>query len=167
VLLARTFSSRARCTGQNRSGSVRCMSAATEEHVARGQDGVDPAVKMHPELTIPHLRNAIDWVEEQAGDLVDVYQELRNVFITLVGIFGVKPLDSFSPYKKHKRHDVAKHRLTSLRGRLTPRVIQAVEPKGSMRPSAIRPTTITRANLPASTAGPGWAPTSRESPATI
>lgn len=93
-----------------------------------------------PGLTIAHLRNAIDFVEEKAGDLIDLYFEQANIFSAVVGIMGVRALDSFSPYKRHKHPDVAQQRFPdlSLKGRLDPPPREALESKGSSRPWAIQ-----------------------------
>ncbi len=68
------------------------------------------------------------------------YYEQSNVFSGVVGIFGIKALDSFSPYKKHKHPDIAQQRFPdlSLDGKLNPPSEQALESKGSTRPWAIQ-----------------------------
>jgi hypothetical protein len=103
-------------------------------------DGFDVAVARPPGLTIAHLRNAIDYVEEQAEELIDLYFEQANIFSGVVGIMGVRALDSFSPYKKHKHPDVAQQRFPdlSLKGKLNPPPREALESKGSTRPWAIQ-----------------------------
>ncbi len=92
------------------------------------------------ELKIAHIRNAIEYVEEQTAEFVDVYYEQANVFSALVGIFGIRALSSLSPYKKHKHPDVAQQRFPdlSLRGRLNPPPEQALESKGTTRPHALQ-----------------------------
>ena len=69
--------------------------------MAFSRDGFDKAVPLSPGLTIAHLRNAIDFVEERAEDLIDLYFEQANLFSGLIGILGVRALDSLSPYKRH------------------------------------------------------------------
>ncbi len=51
-------------------------------------------------LTIPQLRKAIEYIEREAGDLVDLYAEQANVFSALVGILGTRALDQVSGYEK-------------------------------------------------------------------
>lgn len=87
-----------------------------------------------------HIRQAVDYVEEQASDLVDLYYEQANVFSGIVGIFGIKALDAFSPYKRHKHPDVAQQRFPdlSLGGKQNPPPELALESKGSTRPWAVQ-----------------------------
>jgi hypothetical protein len=103
-------------------------------------DGFDRAVPLPPGLTVAHLRNAIDFVEEKAEELIDLYFEQANIFSAVVGIFGVRALDSLSPYKRHKHPDVAQQRFPdlSLGGKLNPPANEALESKGSTRPWAIQ-----------------------------
>lgn len=108
--------------------------------MALSADGFDRAVPLPPGLTVAHLRNAVDFVEEKAEDLIDLYFEQANIFSGVIGIFGVRALDSLSPYKRHKHPDVAQQRFPdlSLRGRLNPPPLEALESKGSTRPWAIQ-----------------------------
>src|SRR3989304_7871733 len=87
-----------------------------------------------------HIRQAVDYVEKQTSELVDLYYEQANVFSGIVGIFGTKALDAFSPYKRHKHPDVAQQRFPdlSLGGKLNPPSHLALESKGSTRPWAIQ-----------------------------
>jgi hypothetical protein len=87
-----------------------------------------------------HIERAVEYVEKQTADLIDLYLEQANVFSAIVGIFGVKALHAVSPYKKHKHPDVAQQRFPdlSLSGRLDPPPQQALESKGSTRPWAIQ-----------------------------
>jgi len=104
------------------------------------EKGFNKSVLLPPELRIAHIREAIDYVEERAAELVDIYFEQANVFSGIVSMFGVKALDSLSPYQKHKHPDVAQQRFPdlSLRGRLNPPREQALESKGSRRPWALQ-----------------------------
>jgi len=43
--------------------------------LAFSNDGFDKAVALPPGLTIAHLRNAIEFVEEKAEELIDLYLE--------------------------------------------------------------------------------------------
>ncbi len=108
--------------------------------MAFSNDGFDRAVELPPGLTIAHLRNAIDFVEEKAEELIDLYLEQANIFSAVVGIMGVRALDSFSPYKRHKHPDVAQQRFPdlSLKGKLDPPPRESLESKGSARPWAIQ-----------------------------
>lgn len=87
-----------------------------------------------------HIRKAVDFVEKQTADLIDLYCEQANMFSGIVGIFGVKALDAISPYKRHKHPDIAQQRFPdlSLGGRLNPSPQLALESKGSTRPWAIQ-----------------------------
>jgi len=87
-----------------------------------------------------HIRQAVDYVEKQASDLVDLYYEQANVFSGIVGIFGIKALDAFSPYKRHKHPDIAQQRFPdlSLGGKQNPLPELALESKGSTRPWAVQ-----------------------------
>jgi hypothetical protein len=103
-------------------------------------EGFDTSVKLPPELKISHVRKAIEYIEREAAELIEVYYEQANVFSGLVGIFGVRALDSFSPYKKHKHPDVAQQRFPdlSLGGHQNPPPDQALESKGTTRPWALQ-----------------------------
>ncbi|MCP9460437.1 MAG: hypothetical protein NNA24_00135 [Nitrospira sp.] len=105
-----------------------------------GEDGFDRSVKLPPQLTIAHIRNAIAYIEKEAAEFIDVYFEQSNVFSALVGILGARALNSFSPYKKHKHPDVAQQRFPdlSLKGKLNPPAIRSLESKASTRPWALQ-----------------------------
>ncbi len=98
-------------------------------------EGFDRNVALPPELKISHIRKAIEYIERETTELVEVYFEQANVFSGLIGIFGVRALHSLSPYKKHKHPDVAQQRFPdmSLGGRLNPPSEQALESKGTTR----------------------------------
>ena len=108
--------------------------------MAFSDDGFDSTVKRPPGLTIPHIRAAINFVEERAEDLIDLYYEQANIFSGVVGILGVRALDSLTPYKRHKHPDTAQQRFPdlSLKGQLNPPAIEALESKGSTRPWSIQ-----------------------------
>ena len=103
-------------------------------------EGFDRNVALPPDLKISHIRKAIEYIEREATDLIEVYFEQANVFSGLVGIFGVRALHSLSPYKKQKHPDVAQQRFPdmSLSGRLNPPPEQALESKGTTRPWALQ-----------------------------
>lgn len=92
------------------------------------------------DLTETHIKKAVEYVENEAAELVDLYFEQANVFSAVVGILGIKALAAFSPYKKHKHPDVAQQRFPdlSLNGKLNPPPTQALESKGSTRPWPIQ-----------------------------
>jgi len=87
-----------------------------------------------------HIKRAVEYVENQTADLIDLYLEQANVFSAIIGIFGVKALHAVSPYKKHKHPDIAQQRFPdlSLGGRLDPPPLECLESKGSTRPWAIQ-----------------------------
>ncbi|MGH9451107.1 MAG: hypothetical protein ACRD11_11285 [Terriglobia bacterium] len=103
-------------------------------------EGFDRKVPLPPELKIVHIHRAIDYIERETGELIEVYLEQANAFSGLVGIFGVRALHSLSPYKKHKHPDVAEQRFPdlSLGGKVSPPPEQALESKGSTRPWALQ-----------------------------
>lgn len=104
--------------------------------MALDAEGFDRQVPLPPELKVSHVRKAIEYIEREASELIEVYFEQANVFSGLVGIFGVRALHSLSPYKKHKHPDVAQQRFPdmSLGGKLNPPPEQALESKGTTRP---------------------------------
>jgi hypothetical protein len=108
--------------------------------VALSSDGFDRSVPLPPRLKISHIKNSIDFVEERAGEWLDIYFEQANIFSAVVGILGVRALDSLTPYKRHKNPDVAQQRFPdlSLGGKLNPRPVEALESKGSTRPWSIQ-----------------------------
>ena len=77
-------------------------------------EGFDRNVPLPTDLKISHIRKAIEYIEREATDLIEVYFEQANVFSGLVGIFGVRALHSLSPYKKHKHPDVAQQRFPDM-----------------------------------------------------
>lgn len=92
------------------------------------------------DLKPTHIQRAVDYIEVETSELVDLYLEQANVFSAVVGIFGIKALHSFSPYRRHKHPDIAQQRFPdlSLGGRLNPPPELALESKGSSRPWAIQ-----------------------------
>lgn len=94
-----------------------------------------------PKSLLPiHVSKAVEYIEREATELVDLYFEQANVFSGIIGIFGAKALASFSPYKRHKLPDMAQQRFPdlSLNGKLNPPTSEALESKGSTRPWAIQ-----------------------------
>ncbi len=108
--------------------------------MARPED-FDSSVPLPPGLTVAAIRRAIDYVERELTDLVDIYFEQANVFSGLVGIYGTKALDQFSVYEKSRHLDLAQQRFPDLRkrgsGPATP-PNESLESKGSKRGWAIQ-----------------------------
>lgn len=79
----------------------------------------DPAVPLPAGLDISAIRRAIEYIEKELADLVELYIEQANVFSALVGMFGTKALSQYSQFEKHKHPDVAAQRFPDLcrRGR--------------------------------------------------
>ena len=82
--------------------------------MARAQD-FNREAALPPGLTIGHVDRAIDYIEQQLADFADIYEEQRNVFSALVGIFGVRALDAISAYKKNRNIDTAQQRFPDLK----------------------------------------------------
>jgi hypothetical protein len=106
----------------------------------------DPAefnreVPLPPGLTLSAIRKSIQYIERELAQLIDIYHEQANVFSALVGIYGVRALDTYSVYEKSRHLDVAQQRFPDLRKRgsrsPTPPA-QSLESKGSKRPWEIQ-----------------------------
>jgi hypothetical protein len=105
------------------------------------KDDFDVSVALPPGLTVVAIRKAVDYIERQLTDLVDIYYEQANVFSAIVGIFGTKALDSVSNYEKHKNIETAQQRFPDLKRRgsgETPKPRECLESKASKRPWAIQ-----------------------------
>lgn len=101
----------------------------------------DSTVTLPPGLEIAAIRKAIDYLERELADLVDICLEQANVFSALVGIFGTKALDQVSNYEKHRHIDTAQQRFPDLKRRGSgprPKPEECLESKGSKRPWAIQ-----------------------------
>jgi hypothetical protein len=101
----------------------------------------DTTVPLPPGLDIGAVRRAIEYIEKELVDLVELYFEQSNVFSAVVGIFGTKALHQYSQFEKNKHPDIAAQRFPDLcrRGRvgkLKPN--ECLESKGSKRPFAIQ-----------------------------
>jgi hypothetical protein len=101
----------------------------------------DASVPLPIGLDIGAIRRAIEYIEKEVGDVVELYFEQANVFNTVVGIFGTKALHQYSQFEKNKHPDIAAQRFPDLcrRGRgkkLSP--LDCLESKGSKRPFAIQ-----------------------------
>jgi hypothetical protein len=101
----------------------------------------DTSVRLPPGLEISAIRRAIEFMEKELADLVEIYYEQANVFSAIVGIFGAKALDAVSNYEKHRHTDVAQQRFPDLRRRGSgshPSPQDSLESKASKRPWAIQ-----------------------------
>ncbi len=104
-------------------------------------DDFNPQVALPPGLDIASLRKAIDYIERELADFADIYAEQANVFSALVGMFGVRALDSLSSYEKHRHAYTAQQRFPDLRRRGSgdrPAPNESLESKASKRPWAIQ-----------------------------
>ena len=94
------------------------------------------AVLLPPNLTVTAIRKAVEYIERELADLVEVYYEQANVFSALVGIYGTKALDANSVYEKSRNIDVAQQRFPDLRRRGSgdkPSPNECLESKASKR----------------------------------
>jgi hypothetical protein len=101
------------------------------------QEDFDATVPLPPGLTVAAVRRAVEYIERELAELVDIYYEQTNVFSALVGIYGTKALDAYSVYEKSRHLDVAQQRFPDLRRRGSgpaPSPNESVESKGSKRP---------------------------------
>ncbi|RIK81296.1 MAG: hypothetical protein DCC68_08895 [Planctomycetota bacterium] len=106
----------------------------------RKQD-FDPSVALPPGLDVAQIRKAIEYVEREASDLVEIYFEQANVFSAIIGILGTKAMDQVSCYEKHRNIDTAQQRFPDLKRRgsgANPTPNNSLESKGSKRPWAIQ-----------------------------
>ncbi len=97
----------------------------------------DDSVELPSGLTIPAIRNAVDYIERELTELVEVYFEQSNMFSGLVSIWGTKALDMHSVYEKNRNRDVAAGKFPDLqrRGSSTPPSAEdSLESKASIRP---------------------------------
>jgi hypothetical protein len=105
------------------------------------KDDFNPAVALPPGLDCAAIRRAIDYIERELADLVEIYYEQANVFSAIVGIFGTRALDSVSSYEKHRNVNTAQQRFPDLRRRgagPNPSPNESLESKASKRPWAIQ-----------------------------
>lgn len=105
------------------------------------RDEFNPNVPLPPGLEISAIRRAIDYIERELSELVDIYYEQANMFSGIVGIYGTKALDAVSNYEKHRNIDTAQQRFPDLRRRGSgqkPSPNESLESKGSKRPWAIQ-----------------------------
>jgi hypothetical protein len=98
-------------------------------------------VELPPGLSVAAIRKAIDYIEQELSDLVELYFEQANVFSALVGIYGAKALASYSVYEKSKHTDIAQQRFPDLQRRGSgsrPSPRESLESKASKRPWALQ-----------------------------
>ena len=101
----------------------------------------DQSVPLPPGLDVAAIRRAVQYIERELADLVDLYYEQANIFSAVVGIFGTRALDSVSNYEKHRNVDTAQQRFPDLRRRGAGRKLspqESLESKGSKRPWAVQ-----------------------------
>lgn len=101
----------------------------------------DKNVPLPNGLEVSAIKKAVEYIERELADLVDLYFEQANVFSALVGIFGTKALDSVSNFEKHRHSYTAQQRFPDLcrRGAKKPlHALDCLESKGSKRPYAIQ-----------------------------
>ncbi|HUU32203.1 MAG TPA: hypothetical protein VMY69_08905, partial [Phycisphaerae bacterium] len=105
------------------------------------KDDFDSQVSLPPGLDRAAIRRAMEYMERELADLVEIYYEQANVFSAIVGIFGTRALDSVSSYEKHRNVDTAQQRFPDLRRRgagNNPSPNESLESKASKRPWAIQ-----------------------------
>jgi hypothetical protein len=105
------------------------------------KDDFDSQVSLPPGLDRAAIRRAVEYMERELADLVEIYYEQANVFSAIVGIFGTRALDSVSSYEKHRNVDTAQQRFPDLRRRgagNNPSPNESLESKASKRPWAIQ-----------------------------
>jgi len=99
-------------------------------------------VSLPPGFDSPRLiLKAVDYIERELADLVDLYFEQANVFSAIVGIFGAKALNAVSNWEKNPNIHKAQQRFPDLRRRgcaSPPMPHECLESKGSKRPWAIQ-----------------------------
>lgn len=104
------------------------------------KDDFNSDVALPPGLTLGAILKAVNYIERQLADLVEIYYKQMSGFSAIVGIFGTKALDSVSNYEKHRHADTAQQRFPDLCrrgfGPSDPR--NCLESKGSKRPWAIQ-----------------------------
>ena len=98
-------------------------------------------VSLPPGLEIAAIHRAVDYMEKELAEFVDIYYEQANVFSAIVGIFGTRALDNVSSYEKHRNVDIAQQRFPDLKRRGSgpnPPPNLSLESKGSKRPWTVQ-----------------------------
>ena len=105
------------------------------------QDDFNKGVSLPPGLEIAAIKKAIEHIERELADLIDIYFEQKNVFSALVGIYGTRALDKNSVYEKTRHTDMAQQRFPDLKRRgsgAKPSPRESLKSKGSKRPWAVQ-----------------------------
>lgn len=92
---------------------------------------------MPPGLDAGMIERAVARIEGDVATLVEIYAEQRNVFSTIVSIFGARALAQVSPYEPNPDRFKAQTYFPDLirRGARKPvRARDSLESKGSLRP---------------------------------
>ena len=101
----------------------------------------NPNVPLPSGLTVTAIRKAVEYVERELTDWVDIYFEQANVFSAVVGILAARALDANSVYVKSRNLDTAQQRFPDLRKRgsgADPAPRDSLECKASKRPWAVQ-----------------------------
>lgn len=101
----------------------------------------DRALPLPLGLDIGAIRRAVDYIEKELADFVELYLDQANVFSAVVGILGTKALSQYSQFEKNRHPDIAAQRFPDpcRRGRIGKlRPNDCLESKGSKRPFAIQ-----------------------------
>jgi len=102
---------------------------------------LDRLVPLPPQLTADQVHRAVEYVEREAVEWIDIYFEQKNIFSAFVGILGTKALDSVSVYEKNRQTDLAQTRFPDLIRRGSgerPSPNDCLESKASIRPWAVQ-----------------------------
>ena len=75
------------------------------------REDFDPSIALPPGLGIAQIRRAVEYVEREASDLVDIYYEQKNVFSAIVSILGTRALGVKKPATRrdcsvYRRHGI-------------------------------------------------------------
>lgn len=98
---------------------------------------LNQAVLLPNGLTLAAIQHAVDYIEREASEFVELYDEQRNAFSTVVGIYGAKALHTFSNYEQNPNRFHAQQRFPDLIRRGVPlsklRAQDCLESKASIR----------------------------------
>ena len=99
------------------------------------------SVALPPGMDLTAIRQSIEYIEQRAPELLDIYFERANGFSVVVGHHGTKALDSHSVYEKSRHSHTAQQRFPDLKRRNSPdppSPDQSLESKASKRPWALQ-----------------------------
>jgi hypothetical protein len=105
------------------------------------QSDFNQSVPLPKGPTVTAARKAIEYVERELVELIDIYFEQANVSSVVVGIFATRALDANSVYEKHRHTDTAQQRFPDLKrrgGADPPAPEDCLECKASKRPWAVQ-----------------------------